>query len=105
MTKTYRAALFLCLVIVALASFARAQSGPQAAPQSVLVQGLLSGNHRGHFVSAAFGPDGSLYLLLDQDDGVRVLRRTAGVVQTEFHSVRLGTRVWHSPWIPAATCM
>lgn len=46
----------------------------QLAPQQVVVEGLLTQNYRGNFVSSAFTPDGSLYLLLNEGDGIRVLK-------------------------------
>jgi len=71
MTKIVRATLLLSLATAAL--FPRRLQA-QFAPQQVLVEGLLTQNHRGSFTSSAFAPDGSLYLLLDEGDGIRVLK-------------------------------
>src|SRR6185437_6635630 len=71
MTKIVRATLLLSLATAALLP-RRLQA--QFAPQQVLVEGLLTQNHRGSFTSSAFAPDGSLYLLLDEGDGIRVLK-------------------------------
>lgn len=61
----------------------------QVAPQRVLVEGLLTQNHRGSFTSSAFAPDGSLYLLLDEGDGVRVLK-TDSNASTSAAQIHLG---------------
>src|SRR5580658_4345123 len=71
MMKIVRAILLLSPVIVAL--LARPVHA-QFTPQEVLLEGLLAQNHRGSFTSSAFAADGSLYLLLDEGDGVRVLK-------------------------------
>ena len=86
MTKIHRAALCLLLVLSAVASCA-AQSTSQPAPQTLLLQGLLSANHRGSFTAAQYGPDGSLYLLLDEGDGIRVLKADAmgSALQAQWH--------------------
>src|SRR6185437_15176156 len=51
-----RATLLLSLAIAAL--LAR-PSHAQFAPQQVLLEGLLTQNHRGSFTSSAFAPDSS----------------------------------------------
>jgi hypothetical protein len=45
--------------------------------QQVTLLGLLTQANRGNFLAAANAADGSLYLLLDQGDGVRVLKTNA----------------------------
>jgi hypothetical protein len=59
---------------------ARAQS--LNATQSVSLQGLRTSATHGNFPAAAFAPDGSLFLLLDEQDGVRILKTdpTGGTV-------------------------
>ena len=71
MMKIVRASLLLSLAAAAL--FTRPACA-QLAPQQVVLEGLLTQNHRGSFSSSAFAPDGSLYLLLDEGDGIRVLK-------------------------------
>lgn len=71
MMKIVRATFLLSLAIAA--PFTR-PARAQFAPQQVILEGLLTQNHRGSFTSSAFAPDGSLYLLLDQGDGIRVLK-------------------------------
>jgi hypothetical protein len=50
------------------------------AAQQVNLLGLRSLNQYGSFTAAAYGPSGSLYLLLDEHDGVRLLKVDAGGV-------------------------
>src|SRR5215469_4649112 len=71
MIKIVRAFLLLSL---AIAAFPALSAHAQFAPQQVLLEGLLTQNHRGSFVSSAFAPDGNLYLLLNEGDGVHVLK-------------------------------
>ena len=71
MMKIVRATLFLSLAIAALLT---RPAHAQFAPQQLLLEGLLTHNHRGSFTSSIFAPDGSLYLLLDEGDGIRVLK-------------------------------
>lgn len=46
--------------------------------QQVTLLGLRSSNQHGSFAAGAYGPDGSLYLLLDEHDGVRLLKADGG---------------------------
>jgi hypothetical protein len=48
------------------------------ASQAVVLEGLRASKGAGSFVAAAYAPDGSLLLLYDQHDGVRVLKTDAG---------------------------
>ncbi|HEY4008560.1 MAG TPA: SBBP repeat-containing protein, partial [Acidobacteriaceae bacterium] len=82
--KTVWAILLLSLAIAVLCGL-RAEA--QYASQQVLAEELLTQNHRGSFTAAGFAPDGSLYLLLDEGDGVRVLKTdSAGSsVQAQLH--------------------
>ena len=82
MTKFVRAKLLL----LAIASFALC-SNAQYASQQLLREGILTQQHRGSFVGSAFAPDGSLYLLLDEGDGVRVLKTdsSASILQAQVH--------------------
>src|SRR6185437_7487379 len=84
MMKIVRATLLLSLAIAAL--LAR-PAHAQFAPQQVLLEGLLTQNHRGSFTSSAFAPDGSLYLLLDEGDGVRVLKTdsSGSALEAQLH--------------------
>lgn len=47
------------------------------ASQQVVLEGLRSTNARGSFNAAAIGPNGNLYLLLDQGDGIRLLESSS----------------------------
>ena len=84
MMKIVRATLFLSLAIAAL--LAR-PAHAQFTPQQVLLEGLLTQNQRGSFPSSAFAPDGSLYLLLDERDGVRVLKTdsSGSTLEAQLH--------------------
>ena len=67
---------FLCaLLSVAILSTAQAQG---TLPSMLRVQGLRSVGHLGAFKAAAFLPDGTLVLLYDQGDGLRLLKTDAG---------------------------
>jgi hypothetical protein len=48
------------------------------ASQQVLFQGLRSAGGYGSFAAAAYAPDGSLYMLLDEHDGVRLMKTDGG---------------------------
>jgi len=80
MTKTHRSATLLLLVFAGLLTLC-------ARGQVVLLQGLLSANHHGSFTAARYAADGSLFLLLDEGDGVRVLKTdSAGkTVEAQAH--------------------
>ena len=89
MMKIVRATLLLYLAIAALFT------GPvhaQFPSQQVLLEGLLTQNHRGSFISSTFAPDGSLYLLLDEGDGIRVLKTDSGgsTLEAQLHSGATG---------------
>ena len=89
MMKIVRATFLLSLAIAALISRpARAQF----ASQQVLLEGLLTQNHRGSFTSSAFAPDGSLYLLLDEGDGIRVLKTdsSGSTLEAQLHLGAVG---------------
>jgi hypothetical protein len=45
-----------------------------ATPQQLLFSGLLSGNHQGQFNAVKTDASGNIFLLLDEKDGVRVLK-------------------------------
>jgi len=62
-------------MLALLCSTLRAQT--VNANQQVTLQGLLSTGNRGSFLAAANAADGTLYLLLNQGDGVRVLKTNA----------------------------
>jgi hypothetical protein len=80
MTKTHRSATLLLLVFAGLLTLC-------ARGQDVLLQGLLSANHHGSFTAARYAADGSLFLLLDEGDGVRVVKTdSAGkTVEAQAH--------------------
>jgi hypothetical protein len=80
MTKTHRAAILVLLVFAAALTL-------RARGQAVLLQGLLSANHRGSFTAACYGAGGSLFLLLDEGDGIRVLKTdsTGKTVEAQAH--------------------
>src|SRR5215472_6810536 len=84
MKKIVRASLLLSLAIATLLA---QPAHAQFASQQVLLEGLLTQNHRGSFASSAFAPDGSLYLLLNEGDGVRVLKTDSGgsTLEAQLH--------------------
>ena len=87
MMKTLRT-LAICLAVLLASSPAYAQAVNVS--QQVTLAGLRSANGQGSFPAAAYGADGSLFLLYDQHDGVRVLKlNTAG--STVLAQAQLGT--------------
>ncbi len=84
MIKIVRATFLLFL---AVADLLCAPAHAQFAPQQVKTEGLLVQNHRGSFTGAAFAADGSLYLLLDEAEGIRVLKTdsSAAMLAAEIH--------------------
>jgi hypothetical protein len=69
-------------IMLAVALVSLNSSGFQAqtivnASQHVVLQGLRTNAGHGSFNAAAYGPDGSLYLLFDQGDGIRILKSDA----------------------------
>ena len=64
------AAVAVSCMLALLCSTLRAQT--VNANQQVTLQGLLSTGNQGSFLAAANAADGTLYLLLNQGDGVRV---------------------------------
>lgn len=74
--KIYRffslSAVVAVAVIASLSSYVRAQT--VNASQQVVLEGLLSSAGHGKFHAATYASDGSLLLLLDEHDGVRVLK-------------------------------
>jgi hypothetical protein len=79
---------FVFALLVALTPFAGAQT--VNASQAVVLQGLRSSGGAGRFVAATYAADGSLFLLYDQRDGVRVLKTDASG-STVLAQVQLGT--------------
>jgi hypothetical protein len=77
MKKTCCTSLSSILIAVAIAGCAPLRAQTVNASQQVTVQGLRSVASHGSFTAAAYGPNGSLYLLLDQHDGVRILKADA----------------------------
>jgi hypothetical protein len=73
------------LIGAMLAVSAAAQS--LNATQAMSLQGLRTSAAHGNFPAAAFAPDGSLFLLLNEQDGVRILKTdpTGGTVLAEAH--------------------
>ena len=74
MTKT-AACLAICFAILLACPLAQSQAVNAA--QRVTLAGLRTSNGHGSFPAAAYGADGSLFLLYDQSDGVRVLKLNA----------------------------
>ena len=87
MMKTLRT-LAVCLAVLLTSSFACAQAVNVS--QQVTLAGLRSANGQGSFYAAAYGADGSLFLLYDQHDGVRVLKLNAAG-STVLAQAQLGT--------------
>jgi hypothetical protein len=66
------------LVALAAACLGASPAASQGnASQAVIVAGLVSASGRGAFRAATFGPNGNLYLVLDEHDGLRVLEMDA----------------------------
>lgn len=74
MMKTLRA---LVVALLFASSFACVRAQAVNAAQTVTLAGLRAGSGHGGFPAAAYGTDGSLFLLYDQGDGVRVLKLNA----------------------------
>lgn len=70
LAATLPAATFLAAALLAANALPAQQPN---AVQSVTTQGLRSSAGHGAFRAAAYGPNGNLYFLLDQHDGIRVL--------------------------------
>ena len=87
MMKTLRT-LAVCLAVSLTSSLARAQVVNVS--QQVTLAGLRSANGQGSFPAAIYSADGSLFLLYDQHDGVRVLKFNAAG-STVLAQAQLGT--------------
>jgi hypothetical protein len=83
---SYSLVIFACTMVTVCAG---AQS--LNATQSVSLQGLRTSATHGNFPAAVFASDGSLFLLLDEQDGVRILKTdpTGSTILAETH---LGAR-------------
>jgi hypothetical protein len=66
---------FLCIFIVIFACRATSQTVNTA--QQLKLQGLRASGGHGSFLAANYAPDGTLVLLYDQGDGIRILRSDA----------------------------
>jgi hypothetical protein len=69
----HRRSALLCLLTLATLHSSAAIAQTVNASQQVVLEGLRSANGKGNFTAAAVGPNGHLYLLLDQGDGIRLL--------------------------------
>jgi hypothetical protein len=67
------------LLALCLPTLSPAQSGnqPVNAQQQITLQGLRTSANQGKFIAAAYASDGSLILLYDQHDGIRLLKTNA----------------------------
>ncbi len=74
-TMTIKTLSSLLLLALPLSASAKAQT--VNASQAVVLEGLRSQAGAGSFVGAAYAPDGSLVLLYDQHDGVRLVKADA----------------------------
>ena len=68
--------LFLCLFAASFCGLVASSTAAQTA-QQLAFAGLLSSGHQGQFNAVQSDSAGNLYLLLDQKDGVRVLKTDA----------------------------
>jgi hypothetical protein len=66
------------LLLLCLLTCARIQAQTVNATQTTLLQGLLASGGHGGFHGAAYEPDGSLILLEDTGDGIRLLKAGSG---------------------------
>ncbi len=78
MTQFRKCLAASCLLVWGyLSAWPQAQLQAVNVSQQVTLAGLRSGNGQGSFPAAAYASDGSLFLLYDQKDGVRVLKLNA----------------------------
>src|SRR5215469_12625575 len=77
---------FLCLLLAALFGLVTSSITAQTT-QQLAFAGLLSSGHQGQFNAVQTDASGNLYLLLDQKDGVRILKTdpTASNVLAQTH--------------------
>ncbi len=68
---------FALLSVSGVQLLAQMVGQPVNTSQQVLRQGLRTSAGEGSFTASAYAPDGSLYLLLDQHDGLRLLKTDA----------------------------
>ncbi|SEF72233.1 Abnormal spindle-like microcephaly-assoc'd, ASPM-SPD-2-Hydin [Bryocella elongata] len=81
-TRVHPSLLLALLAIMAcLGGVESAAAQAVNATQAVTLQGLRTSGGHGAFRAAAFGPNGNLYVLLDQHDGVRVLEFNSSATQ------------------------
>lgn len=73
--------LLLSLLLILGLPCAAASSAQMPSPLAVRLEGLRSVNHQGSFRAAAYLPDGTLVLLLDEGDGLRLLKTDADASQ------------------------
>lgn len=79
MMKTLRR--LSALVAFCLAAIPAAPAQTVNAAQAVTTEGLLAANGHGGFKAAAFAPDGTLILLADQHDGIRIYKSDGAATQ------------------------
>src|SRR5215469_11081183 len=80
---------FLCLFLAATFGLVTSSVIAQTA-QQLAFAGLLSSGHQGQFNGIQSAASGNLYLLLDQKDGVRVLK-TDPTASNVFAQAHIGT--------------
>src|ERR1700744_2986946 len=69
-----RLAFSLALI---LSPCARPRAQTVNAVQQVSLEGLLTANNHGSFTAASYAPNGSLILLLNEGDGIRLIKANA----------------------------
>ena len=61
--------------------------------QQVTLEGLLTSANHGNVTAASYAPDGSLILLLDEHDGIRLLK-TNPTATTPLAQAHQGADIW-----------
>ena len=77
MTNLSRSLRLAFSLALALSACGRDRAQGVNASQQITLQGMLTANSYGSFNAASYAPDGSLILLLDEHDGVRLLKTDA----------------------------
>ncbi|NYF80263.1 beta strand repeat-containing protein [Granulicella arctica] len=77
MKKSYVRTSFVALILGLIAALSPVLSAQPTGPQQLSFAGLRSAAHEGQFNAVRVDTSGNLYLLLDQKDGVRLLKTDA----------------------------
>lgn len=87
--------LYVCLLLLTGLLSLQASRAYAAVPSVLQTAGLRTIGHQGSFPAALFLPDGTLVLLWDQGDGIRVLH-TDGALTTVLSELHLGAAGDHA---------